>query len=144
MGIEDLKFRLASQYIQPAKDVKTEEGNAKKEVKTEETKKQPETKEVGDKLLTDDPKMAVMKDLGFIQVGKVDVSPKATQARAAEFFNNAPEMAALNQMFGIENAKPYTVRGVDNDKLDKYLAKGLSEGSAAGVVDFMDKLVALG
>ena len=45
---------------------------------------------------------------------------------------------------GITNQRGYNVRGVDNDKLDRYLAKGLSEESSTGVLDFMDKLVALG
>ena len=144
MGIEDLKFRLASQYVPSTNTGKTEEGKGKKEVKTEEAPKQQQTIEVGDKLLTEDPKMAVMRDLGFIKAGQVNTSPEATMQRAQTYFETAPEMAALNRMFGIETERPYTVRGVDNDKLDKYLAKGLSDESSAGVLQFMDQLVALG
>ncbi len=144
MGIEDLKFRLASQYVQSSKNAKTEEGKGKKEVKAEEAPKQQQTTEVGDKLLTEDPKMAVMRDLGFIKAGRVNTSPEATMQRAQTYFETAPEMAALNEMFGITNQRGYNVRGVDNDKLDRYLAKGLSEESSTGVLDFMDKLVALG
>ena len=145
MGIKDLKFRLASQYLKP-NTVQTEEGKGKKEVKTEkpeEIQQSQTTKEIGDKLLTEDPKTALMRDLGFVQVGKLNTSPEAVQARLTEYFTQAPEMAALNEMFGIENERPYNIRGVDNDKLEKYLAKGLSEESTNNISDFMDRLVSL-
>ena len=143
MGIEDLRFRLASQYVQSNNGAKTEDTQAKKQEKAEEVKK-PQTKEVGEKLLTDDPKMAVMKDLGFIKAGGIKTTPEAVIGRAQTYFETAPEMAALNEMFGIETARPYSVKGVDNDKLDKYLARGLSEESTSGFLDYAYKLVSLG
>ena len=138
MGIDDLKFRLASQYVKP-NTAQTEEGKGKKEVKAAETQ-QPQTKEIGDKLLTNDPSL---KGIYGIKLGNVDTSPKATKERIETLYNSV-EMVALNKMFGIEDEKPYNIRGVDNDKLNRYLAKGISKDSTDGITNFMDRLVALG
>lgn len=168
MGIEDLKFRLASQYVQANNGAKTEETKAKKQEKPEEIVK-PQTKEVGDKLLTDDPKMAVMKDLGFTSVKKnseltktelpkyvnskgqkveVDISDSATLNRLSSAYKKEPFLTNLDEMQEL-NKKTFTehlasfAKGIDMQKLDKHIKQPLSaETYNTFFADLDDKILA--
>ena len=81
-----------------------------------------------------------------VQLSKVDKSEAATQRRIEQYFNT-PFMSKLNELQGIEaedNFAAYAmanVKGVDPDKLAKYMDKPLGEETAAGVTEFLDALV---
>lgn len=81
-----------------------------------------------------------------VQLSKVDKSDAATQKRIEQYFNT-PFMAKLDELQGIEpedNFAAYAmanVKGVDHEKLTKYMSKPLSEETAAGVTEFLDALV---
>lgn len=81
-----------------------------------------------------------------VQLSKVDKSDAATQRRIEQYFNT-PFMEKLDELQGIEvedNFVAYAmanVKGVDHDKLTKYMSKPLSEETAAGVTEFLDAIV---
>ena len=81
-----------------------------------------------------------------VQLSKVDKSEAATQRRIEQYFNTS-FMSKLNELQGIEaedNFAAYAmanVKGVDPDKLAKYMDKPLGEETAAGVTEFLDALV---
>lgn len=81
-----------------------------------------------------------------VQLSKVDKSDAATQKRIEQYFNT-PFMAKLDELQGIEpedNFAAYAmanVKGVDHDKLAKYMDKPLGEETASGVTEFLDALV---
>lgn len=81
-----------------------------------------------------------------VQLSKVDKSDAATQKRIEQYFNT-PFMEKLDELQGIEpedNFAAYAmanVKGVDHDKLAKYMDKPLGEETASGVTEFLDALV---
>ena len=91
--------------------------------------------------------MAVMKDLGFIQTGKVNTTPEAVAARATTFFETAPEMQELNAMFGIDTQNAFLagikLKGIDTDKLNKHMAKGLDSTTAQAFTTNLENIATL-
>ena len=81
-----------------------------------------------------------------VQLSKVDKSEAATTKRIEQYFNT-PFMASLDELQGIEaedNFAAYAmsnIKGVDPDKLAKYMDKPLGNETAAGVTEFLDALV---
>ena len=81
-----------------------------------------------------------------VQLSKVDKSEAATQKRIEQYFNT-PFMAKLDELQGIEpedNFAAYAmanIKGVDPDKLAKYLDKPLGNETSVGVTEFLDALV---
>lgn len=84
-----------------------------------------------------------------VQLSKVDKSDAATSRRLEKVLSeNNPFMAKLNKLQGIsEPADEFVayamanVKGVDTDKLAKYMNKPLSEETAQGAAEFLDALV---
>ena len=80
------------------------------------------------------------------QLSKIDVSDAAVERRMAELFANSPFMKALDDL----NGQPETfdfiqfaqknISGVNQDKLAKYLGKGLSAETQGNLVKVADKL----
>lgn len=81
-----------------------------------------------------------------VQLSKVDKSEAATQRRIEQYFNT-PFMESLDELQGIEpNFAQYAmanIKGIDPDKLAKYMDKPLGEETAAGVTEYLDTLVNL-
>lgn len=73
------------------------------------------------------------------QLAKVDVSEDATAKRLEQAFANAPFMAALNDLQGIDEEDDFVsyaftnITGVNHAKLAKYLDKPLSQETTAGL-----------
>ncbi len=80
-----------------------------------------------------------------IQLTKgVDKSEAATAKRLEQAFASSSFMASLNDLQGIEeDFTAYAmanIKGVDREKLAKYMSKPLSAETAAGVCELADKL----
>ena len=78
------------------------------------------------------------------QLSKVDTSDAAVEKRLSEAIANSPFMKALDDIFEDENDVDFVkfafanIKGADQDKLAKYLEKGLSietEGKIRQVTD---------
>ncbi len=79
-----------------------------------------------------------------VQLSKVDKSEAATQIRIGQYFNT-PFMESLDELQGIEpDFAQYAmanIKGVDPDKLAKYMQRPLGEETTAGVTEFLETLV---
>ena len=79
-----------------------------------------------------------------VQLSNINKSEAATTKRIEQYFNT-PFMESLDELQGIEpDFAQYAmanIKGVDPDKLAKYMDKPLGEETAAGVTEFLDALV---
>lgn len=81
-----------------------------------------------------------------VQLSKVDKSDEATTKRMEQAFATSQFMASLNDMQGIEADNDFAsfafanVKGVDPDKLQRYMGKPLGEETANGMLEFMNAL----
>ena len=79
-----------------------------------------------------------------VQLSNINKSEAATTKRIEQYFNT-PFMESLDELQGIEpDFAQYAmanIKGVDPDKLAKYMDKPLGAETAAGVTEFLDALV---
>ena len=79
-----------------------------------------------------------------VQLSNINKSEAATTKRIEQYFNT-PFMESLDELQGIEpdfvQYAMANIKGVDPDKLAKYMDKPLGEETAAGVTEFLDALV---
>ena len=119
--------------------------NAKKAGKEEKTENtEPVLKFQGTEKIQASALDATAAQIWGVQLSKVDKSEAATQKRIEQYFN-MPFMASLDELQGIEpdfaRYAMANIKGVDSDKLAKYMDKPLGEETAAGVTEYLDALV---
>ena len=81
-----------------------------------------------------------------VQLSKVDKSDEATTRRMEQAFATSQFMASLDDLQGIKADDDFAsfafanVKGVDPDKLQRYMGKPLGEETANGMLEFMNAL----
>lgn len=81
-----------------------------------------------------------------VQLSKVDKSDEATTKRMEQAFATSQFMSSLDELQGFEADDDFAsyafanVKGVDPDKLQRYMGKPLGEETANGMLDFMNAL----
>ncbi len=121
--------------------------NSKKAIKNEKTESaKPVINFKGTKEIQASALDATAAQIWGVQLSKVDKSDAATTKRIEQYFNT-PFMASLDELQGIEaedNFAAYAmanIKGVDPDKLSKYMGKPLGNETTAGVTEILDALV---